>query len=92
MFCGIGQLPARPRCSHGVKASYCVIIGTAVLLQARDRGLTVTNAGPALASLTNGNVTIDPALNSTAHSAALAVFGISPENAKQAQGQRTSDF
>lgn len=59
------------------------------LLQARERNLTVTNAGPALDSLSIGNVTITPALNSTAHAAALAVFGISPQNAKQAQGEPT---
>lgn len=47
----------------------------------------MTWAGPVLAFLSIGNVTISPALNSTAYAAALAVYGILATNAEQAQGE-----
>ena len=82
----------------GVQPSYCICKcificmlsccnSKDVLLQARERNWGVTWAGPILAFLSIGNVTISPALNSTAYAAALAVYGISAPNAQQAQGE-----
>ena len=56
-------------------------------MQARNKSLTVLDAGAALNILSNTGVTIDPAVKAMAQAAAVNAFGLTPKNLQLADGK-----
>ena len=71
--------------THPIHETFQVI--SALCVQARNKSLTVLDAGAALKTLSNTAVTIDPAVKAVAQAAAVNAFGLTPENVQLADGK-----